>query len=178
MIRSAFLAMLALCASAAFAAVWAQQDTYRLAPGDEISIKVFDNEDISGEFQVDAAGNISFPLLGQVKASGKTVGQLTTDITVALDKDYLVNPKVSVEVLNFRPIFVIGQVNSPGSYPYSAGMTVRQAVALAGGYTRRASTSGMTIIRQDPSGATITVEVEEDSQILPGDTVEIDRRFL
>ena len=178
MIRTVFLAMLALCASAALAGVSAQQESYRLAPGDEVSIKVFDNEDISGEFQVDAAGNISFPLLGQVKAGGKTVEQLNTDITVALDKDYLVNPKVSVEVLNFRPIFVIGQVNSPGSYPYSSGMTVRHAVALAGGYTRRASTSSMTIIRQDPSGATINVEVFEDTQILPGDTVEIDRRFL
>lgn len=177
MLRSAFLAVLVLCASAALAVASAQQ-AYRLAPGDEVSIKVFDNEDISGEFQLDASGNISFPLLGQVKAAGKTVDELTADITAALDKDYLVNPKVSVEVLNFRPIFVIGQVNSPGSYPYSAGMTVRQAVALAGGYTRRASTSSMTVIRQDPSGATVNVEVYEDTQILPGDTVEIDRRFL
>lgn len=177
MIRSAFLAMLLLCVGAALSTVSAQA-TYRLAPGDEVSINVFDNEDISGDFAVDAAGNISFPLLGQVKAAGKTVEELTTDITVALDKDYLVNPKVSVEVLNFRPIFVIGQVNSPGSYPYSAGMTVRQAVALAGGYTRRASTSSMTVIRQDATGATVNVEVYEDTQILPGDTVEIDRRFL
>jgi len=178
MVRRAFLALLMLCAGAALSAAAAQQGTYRLAPGDEVSIKVFDNEDISGKFQIDAGGNISFPLLGQVKAAGKTVGELTTDLTVALDKDYLVNPKVSVEVLNFRPIFVIGQVNAPGSYPYSAGMTVRQAVALAGGYTRRASTSGMSLIRLDASGATVTVEATEDTQILPGDTIEIDRRFL
>lgn len=178
MVRRAFLALLMLCAGTLVSAVSAQQAAYRLAPGDELSIKVFDNEDISGNFQVDAGGNIAFPLLGQVKAAGKTVTELTNDLTVALDRDYLVNPKVSVEVLTFRPIFVIGQVNAPGSYPYTAGMTVRQAVALAGGYTRRASTSSMTVIRQDPSGGTVTVEVYEDTQILPGDTIEIDRRFL
>lgn len=178
MARSVLLALCLLLADGAFTLGAAQQSSYRLAPGDELSIKVFDNDDISGEYQVDGSGTISFPLLGKVQASGLSVEQLTADLTAALDKDYLVNPKVSVEVLNFRPIFVIGQVNAPGSYPYSAGMTVRHAVALAGGYTRRASTSSMTVIRQDASGATIQVEVYEDTQILPGDTVEIDRRFL
>jgi len=178
MLRSGLLALLMLCASAAFSLGSADQVNYRLAPGDELSINVFDNEDISGDYQVDAGGAISFPLLGKVPAAGRTVEQLAGEITAALDRDYLVNPRVSVEVLSFRPIFVIGQVNAPGSFPYSAGMTVRHAVALAGGYTRRASTSSMTVIRQDTSGATIEVEVYEDTQILPGDTVEIDRRFL
>jgi polysaccharide export outer membrane protein len=178
MLRSSLLALLLLCASAVFSLGSAQPDGYRLAPGDELSINVFDNDDISGDYQVDGGGTISFPLLGKVQAAGRTVEQLTTELTAALDKDYLVSPKVSVEVLNFRPIFVIGQVNAPGSYPFSSGMTVRHAVALAGGYTRRASTSSMTVIRQDTSGATIEVEVYEDTQILPGDTVEIDRRFL
>lgn len=150
---------------------------YRLATGDQLRIKVFDNEDISGEYGIDAAGNVNFPLVGQVKAAGLTVDAFTADLTRRLDADYLVNPKVSVEVLNFRPIFVIGQVNSPGSYAYSPGMTVRQAVALAGGYTRRASTSGMTIIRQD-GGGTVELEAEEDTEVLPGDTIEVDRRFL
>lgn len=156
----------------------AENAVYRMAPGDELKINVFDNPDISGEYQVDAAGNISFPLVGQVRAAGLTVDELKTDLTARLNRDYLVDPKLSVEVLNFRPIFVIGQVNAPGSYPYSSGMTVRQAVALAGGYTRRASTSSMTVIRSDGTGGTIEVELEEDSPVLPGDTIEIDRRFL
>lgn len=151
---------------------------YRLAPGDELKIRVFDHPDISGDYQVDAAGNISFPLVGQVRAAGLTVDELKANLTAELNRDYLVDPKLSVEVLNFRPIFVIGQVNAPGSYPYASGMTVRQAVALAGGYTRRASTSSMTIIRSNAEGGTSELEVEEDDPVLPGDTIEIDRRFL
>ncbi len=155
----------------------ADTTAYRLASGDQLRIRVFDNEDISGEYNVDAAGNVNFPLVGQIKAGGMTVDAFAADLTRRLDAEYLVNPKISVEVLNFRPIFVIGQVNSPGSFTYAPGMTVRQAVALAGGYTRRASTSSMTIIRQDGSG-TIEVEAGEDTAVLPGDTIEIDRRFL
>lgn len=168
--------LLALGALLPAATAWAAAD-YRLAAGDELRIKVFDNEDISGEYQIDAAGNVNFPLVGQVKAAGLTVDQFSQDLTQRLNADYLVDPKVSVEVLNFRPIFVIGQVNTPGSYSYQPGMTVRQAVALAGGYTRRASTSSMTIIRQEGTG-TIEVEADEDTPVLPGDTIEVDRRFL
>lgn len=174
------LALLCLALTASLTALTgapAAAADYRLASGDELRIKVFDNEDISGEYLVDAAGNVNFPLVGQVQAAGLTVDQFTQDLTRRLDAEYLVNPKVSVEVLNFRAIFVIGQVNAPGSYAYSPGMTVRQAVALAGGYTRRASTSSMTIIRQDGTG-TIEVEAEEDTPVMPGDTIEIDRRFL
>jgi len=169
---------LLLVAAASGSRAAEQTAVYRLAPGDELKINVFDNPDISGEYQVDAAGNITFPLLGLVRAGGLTVEELTRDLVERLDRDYLVNPKVSVEVLNFRPIFVIGQVTAPGSYPYSAGMTVRQAVALAGGYTRRASTSSMVIIRQDGSGGTAELEATEDTSVLPGDTIEIERRFL
>jgi len=176
---SLFLRGFCLILVAMIAGLPAAADTaaYRLASGDELRIKVFDNEDISGEYQVDAAGNVNFPLVGQIQAAGLTVDQFSADLTRRLDADFLVDPKLSVEVLNFRPIFVIGQVNAPGSYSYSPGMTVRQAVALAGGYTRRASTSSMTIIRQDGT-TTLEVEVYEDSPVLPGDTIEIDRRFL
>ncbi len=177
LVRGVCLALLALALVIPGLPAAAQTAAYRLASGDELRIKVFDNEDISGEYQVDAAGNVNFPLVGQVKAAGLTIDQFTADLTRRLDAEYLVDPKLSVEVLNFRPIFVVGQVNSPGSYDYSPGMTVRQAVAMAGGYTRRASTSGMTIIRQD-GNATIEVEAEEDTPVLPGDTIEVDRRFL
>ena len=170
--------LLLLAVAAVLPATGGEAAIYRLAAGDELKINVFDHPDISGEYQVDAAGNISFPLIGQVRAAGLTVDELKGDLTQRLNRDYLVDPKLSVEVLNFRPIFVIGQVNAPGSYPYASGMTVRQAVALAGGYTRRASTSSMTIIRTNELGGTTELEVEEDDQVLPGDTIEIDRRFL
>lgn len=153
-------------------------DAYRVNVGDILKIQVFGHPDVSGEFEVDAGGNITFPLLGYVKAEGIDVGELKENITLALDKDYLVNPRVSVEVLNFRPFFILGQVNAPGSYPYRNGLNIRQAVALGGGYTRRARTSSMTIVRIDESGARVELEATEDTFILPGDTIEISRRIF
>jgi polysaccharide export outer membrane protein len=152
-------------------------ETYRLGAGDRLQVVVFGHPDVSGQFDVDGAGNITFPLLGQVEAAGRTVEDLRAEIETNLNRDYLVNPSVTVEVLNYRPFFILGQVNEPGSYAYQAGMTVRQAVALAGGYTRRASTSGIQVVRQTADGP-LEMEVEEDALVFPGDTIEVERRFF
>ena len=150
---------------------------YRLSVGDKINIVVFGQEDVSGEFQIDGAGNITMPLLGQVAAANRTVTQLQAEITAALDRDYIVNPRVSIEVLNFRPFYILGQVNTPGSYSYVAGMDVRQAIAIAGGFTRRARTSTVTLIRETGQG-TVEIEAKPDVPILPGDTIEVERRLF
>jgi protein involved in polysaccharide export with SLBB domain len=150
---------------------------YRVSSGDKLSIVVFGQEDVSGQFQVDGAGNITMPLLGQVAAAGRTIAQLQSEITVALDKDYIVNPRVSIEVLNYRPFYILGQVNSPGSYPFVAGMDVRQAIAIAGGFTRRARTSSVTVIRETAKGS-VEIEAKPDAPILPGDTIEVERRLF
>ncbi len=150
---------------------------YRLSSGDKLSIVVFGQEDVSGEFQIDGAGNITMPLLGQVVAAGRTVTQLQSEITLALDRDYIVNPRVSIEVLNYRPFYILGQVNSPGSYAYSSGMDVRQAIAIAGGFTRRARTSSVTVIRET-AGSTQEIDASPDMPILPGDTIEVERRLF
>ncbi len=152
-------------------------ETYQLASGDRLQVNVFGHPDLSGEFEIDGSGNITFPLLGTVPAAGRTIEELRTQVETALNRDYLVDPSVNVEVLNYRPFFILGQVNEPGSYPYQPGMTVRQAVALAGGYTRRASTSSMQLIRQNSEGTT-EMEVGENALIFPGDTIEIERRFF
>jgi polysaccharide export outer membrane protein len=123
------------------------------------------------------AGNITMPLLGQVQAASRTLTELRADITTALDRDYIVNPKVSIEVLNYRPFYILGQVASPGSYPYVTGMDVRQAVAIAGGFTPRARTSTVTVIRQSAQGA-VKIEATPDVPVLPGDTIEIQRRLF
>ena len=102
---------------------------------------------------------------------------MRADITTALDRDYIVNPKVSIEVLNYRPFYILGQVASPGSYPYVTGMDVRQAVAIAGGFTPRARTSTVTVIRQSAQGA-VKIEATPDVPVLPGDTIEIQRRLF
>jgi protein involved in polysaccharide export with SLBB domain len=150
---------------------------YRLSIGDKLHILVFGQDDVSGEFQIDGAGNITMPLLGQVHAASRTLTELRADITTALDRDYIVNPKVSIEVLNYRPFYILGQVASPGSYPYVTGMDVRQAVAIAGGFTPRARTSTVTVIRQSAQGA-VKIEATPDVPVLPGDTIEIQRRLF
>ena len=150
---------------------------YRLSVGDKLHILVFGQDDVSGEFQIDGAGNITMPLLGQVHAASRTLTQLQANITTALDRDYIVNPKVSIEVLNYRPFYILGQVASPGSYPYVSGMDVRQAVAIAGGFTPRARTSTVTVIRQSAQG-TNKIEATPDVPVFPGDTIEVQRRLF
>jgi polysaccharide export outer membrane protein len=150
---------------------------YRLSPGDKLEINVFGEPDLSGEFDVNQNGNVTYPLLGQVEARGRTVAELRDVIAQQLNARYLVDPKVSVEVLNYRPFFILGEVNNPGSYPFQAGMNVREAVALAGGYTRRAVTSEMILIRPTEDGE-VNLEVQPQTRVLPGDTIEVQRRFF
>lgn len=150
---------------------------YHLSTGDKLQINVFGEPDLSGEFDVNEGGSITYPLLGQIVAVGRTVEELRQALATELNRNYLVNPKVSVEVLNYRPFFILGEVNNPGSYPYQSDMTVRQAVALAGGYTRRAVTSEMTLIRPTEDGE-VELEVEQRARVLPGDTIQVERRFF
>jgi polysaccharide export outer membrane protein len=152
-------------------------DEYRLGPGDRLDITVFGHPDVSGEFEVGGSGQVTLPLLGQVAAAGLTVTELTDRIAAALDRDYLVNPRVTIEVLNYRPFYILGEINSPGSYPYISGLSIRQAVAIAGGFTRRARESPVVVIRDTENGRE-TVEVNLDAPVLPGDTIEIERRLF
>lgn len=150
---------------------------YRLAAGDRLRINTFGHPDVSGEFEIDATGFIVFPLLGQVRAAGFGVDELTRSMTAELDSRFIVDPSLSVDVLNFRPFFILGQVNRPNSYPYRSGLTVRQAVALAGGFTRRAKTGVVTVVRQADDGPQ-EFRASIDTTLLPGDTVEVSRRLF
>jgi len=152
-------------------------DEYRLGPGDKLGVKVFGHDDLSGEFVIDGTGQIAMPLIGRVSAMGQTLQEIQDELTAILNRDFIVDPKVAVEVLNYRPFFILGQVEKPGSYPYVNGLDVRQAVALAGGFTRRAKTSTVTVVRRTPDG-NLTLRAWPDSPILPGDTIEVDRRFF
>ena len=100
-----------------------------------------------GEFEVGAAGTIDMPLIGSVPAMGVTVGQLQSDVTTRLRNGYLNDPKVSVQVLNYRPFFITGEVQKTGEFPYKAGLTVQDAIGVAGGYTYRANTGRVYIRR-------------------------------
>ena len=150
---------------------------YRLAAGDSVRITTFGHPEVSGEFDIDDDGFIKFPLLGLIEAAGKSMAELEEALRVPLDRDYLVDPQVSAEILSFRPFYITGQVTQPGRYTFSSGMTVRQAVAMAQGYTRRARTASMILIRATDGGA-LRIEADEDTQIQPGDTIEIRRRYF
>jgi polysaccharide export outer membrane protein len=150
---------------------------YRLGPGDRLSVVVFGQDDLSGELAVDGQGRISLPLIGQVRARNRTVNELQQIVTDLFSKDYLIDPRISIEVTNYRPFYIYGQVNKPGSYPYVSGMTVRQAIALAGGYTRRASEEPVSITRTTLDEL-INIEGYLRTVVLPGDTIEVYRRLF
>lgn len=154
-----------------------ERGAYLLGAGDRLRVTVFGQEDMSGEVSVTGAGDISLPFVGKVKAGGLTVGQLETRIIDLLQPDYIKNPRVSVEVLNFRPFDIIGEVRRPGSYPYRNGMTVLNAVAMAGGFTYRAEEDEFTIQRAtDPEAR--KEEAGPNAVVYPGDLIEVKERFF
>ena len=150
--------------------------TYRLGSGDRVKITVFRHEDLSGEFALDGAGNFAMPLIGEVQAYGVTTRELEARLQQKLQDGYLVEPQVSVEVLNYRPFYILGEVKTPGAYPYVNGMTVLNAVALAGGFSYRAKQSDFLLQRGGSnSGST---QVAGDAALLPGDIVTVQERFF
>ncbi|WP_241911688.1 polysaccharide biosynthesis/export family protein [Telmatospirillum siberiense] len=150
---------------------------YRLGTGDKVRVTVFNEADLSGDFDVNDQGAVALPLVGQVDAVGKTVAEFQAEIAQKYGATYLVNPRVSVAVLNYRPFFILGEVKTPASYPYVNGMTVINAIALAGGYTPRANKQNIVIKRaNDPSATEQTVN--EDAPVLPGDVIRVPERFF
>jgi len=150
---------------------------YYLGPGDKLNVVVFGHQDLSGEFEIDVAGHISLPLLGQIAAADRTVRELQHQIEARLDREFIVDPRVSIEVRNFRPFFILGQVNKPGSYPYQSGIDIRQAVAIGGGFTRRAASATVTLIRRTAEGK-LRYRATLDVPVLPGDTIVVERRLF
>lgn len=170
------ITVLLICMSAANA----QQDAteYRLGSGDLIKITVFGQSDLSVETRLSNVGIIRYPFLGDIKLVGKTVNQIEELIDKGLRGDYLVNPSVSVTVVEYRPFFIDGEVKQPGGYPYQPGLSVDKAAALAGGYTERANTDGDIIIRRNVQGREIRLELSASDTILPGDIVTVQARFF
>jgi polysaccharide export outer membrane protein len=127
----------------------------RLAPGDKIRVTVYGEDKISGEYQIDNSGTVSLPLAGTVEAAGLTKPELEHALTEKLKSGYLRNPKVTVDVVSFRPFYVLGEVAKPGEYPYRSGLNVLSAIAIAGGATYRANNTVVLIQR---SGSTEMTE--------------------
>lgn len=171
------VALLVLSIAALANAAHAAEAAYKLGTGDKIRVTVFGEKDLSGEFEVNDQGMAALPLIGPVKIAGKTIGEAETLITAAYGKDYLVNPRVTVEVLNYRPFFILGEVQKPGSYPYVNGMTVINAVALAGGYTPRANRDRI-MMKRAANPAAGEQQVGEYTAVLPGDVIRVPERLF
>lgn len=153
-----------------------EAEIYRLGPGDKVRVSVFNEPSLSGVFEVDGSGHVALPLVGEMPARGITVRELEGQLTNVLAGGYLVSPRVAIEVINYRPFYIIGEVREPGRYPYVDGMTVMNAVAMAGGYTYRARESRAEIKRQGKD------EVDRDASpnatVMPGDVITIPERFF
>ena len=151
---------------------------YHLGGGDKLRIITFSVPDLTGEFIVDDQGNIALPLVGVVPADGLTPEQLGQKIRDELkNKNLIANPSVSVQVVAYRPVFVLGEVNKPGMYPYQPGMTMLTAVAIAGGFTYRAVEDYAADVRT-ANGKVIRGNVTPNSFIAPGDVLKVyQRRF-
>jgi polysaccharide biosynthesis/export protein VpsN len=149
---------------------------YRLSAGDKVRIAVFGEDDLTVTSRVSARGTISFPLLGELKVADLTPGDLEELVASRLRGPYLVDPRVSVSIEEYRQFFVMGQVNRPGSYAYLPGLTVRKAVSIAGGYTERASRSKIFVVTEGNSRQ--ERKVGQDDPLGPGDTIIVKESFF
>jgi protein involved in polysaccharide export with SLBB domain len=152
-------------------------DAYRLGSGDKLSINVFGENELSGEFLVGDDGRVDLPLIGAVPAQGQSVTEFQNAVVARYSAGYLKDPKVSVSVLNYRPFFIQGEVGKGGEYPYKAGLTVREAVAIAGGFTYRANTDKV-FIRRAGADQEVEVSLAQRVPINPGDIVRVPERFF
>lgn len=152
--------------------------TYKLGAGDIISIKVFGEDDLSRDrIKVSDTGTVPYPVLGELRIRGRTVGELEKLVTDGLRGRYLVNPRVAVTIEEYRQFFINGQVDKPGGYSYQPAMTVAKAISLAGGLKERASVNKMYIVRED-NPAQGKVKVDMGAEVRPGDILTIEESFF
>lgn len=147
---------------------------YQLGPGDQIRINVFGLDALNNTYLVGDTGEISLPMIGAVTASGKTITRFEADVADSIRARQLVlEPKVSAQILAYRPFFILGEVQRPGQYPYVPGMSVMTAVSVAGGYTFRANTKTATVTRSSIKGS-----VGPDSSVQPGDLIQVQESWF
>ncbi len=150
---------------------------YRVGAGDRLSIRVVGEPDLTGEFIVDASGILSMPYVQSVRVASLNTGQIEKLIVQKLKSGYLRDPKVSVQAIALRPFYIMGEVATGGSFPYQPGMTVQNAIAIAGGYNTRAD-HGTVLITRKLSKGTATYKVPVTTQVYPGDIVYIRERWF
>ncbi|MFC0685473.1 polysaccharide biosynthesis/export family protein [Novosphingobium clariflavum] len=153
------------------------ETAYALGSGDKLRITVYGEDKLTGEYMVDSGGSVAFPLVGAVQARGLTASTLAERIAGALRQGYLDAPSVSIDVLNYRPYYILGEVSKPGEYPYADSLTIFSAVAKAEGFTYRADERRVFIRHKDEAGETL-YRLDGATPVLPGDTIRVlERKF-
>ena len=152
-------------------------ESYKLGSSDRLRVTVFGHPDLSGEFEVDGTGSISLPLVGQVEALGLSTVELEQTIAAKLSEGYILNPRISAEVINYRPFYVLGEVGRAGEYPYTNGLTVQNAIAAAGGFSYRANKK-VVYIKSIDSDREIAYDLTPTTIVKPGDTIRIGERIF
>lgn len=150
---------------------------YTLGAGDRIRITVFNHDDLSGDYSLDGRGRFSMPLIGAVNAAGLTSSDLEAVLIDRLKPDYLVNPRIYIQVVSYRPYYLVGEAANTGAFPYVAGMTYLKAIAIAGGFTYRAKQDQVFVVRaNDPEQEEVKLDVNEKVQ--PGDIIRVAERLF
>lgn len=156
----------------------ADQSVYRLGAGDLISISVYDEPDLSlKELRIGLSGKISYPLLGDVQVAGLSPKELENKLMDRLKGPYLVDPSVTVSIINYRPFYVTGEVKKPGSYSFHPGLTIDRAISIAGGFTERASKSKIFVVHDDED-ATDKSRTGLADVVRPGDVITVEQSFF
>lgn len=151
--------------------------TYRLGVGDKLRVTVYGEQDLSGQFEVSPLGTIGLPLIGEIAAKGRAPSEVRDAVAAKLSGGYMKNPRVTVDVVAYRPFYVHGEVRSSGEFPYKSGLRVRDAVALAGGYTYRANQNHVLLVREGQEQE-IRIALPSDVLIMPGDNIRVPERFF
>jgi polysaccharide export outer membrane protein len=165
-------------AATSYATATTQPQIYRLALGDKVKITVFNEPDVSGEFQINSAGRIALPLGGDVVAVNRTADELERAVAAKLNGRYVKNPRVAVEVSSYRPFNVVGEVKNAGQYAYRPGLTIHDAVAMAGGYTYRANTHTVYVRGQSDKGERTINSDNAPVTVSPGDNIRVPERYF
>lgn len=152
-------------------------DEYQLGPGDEIKITVYDEPDLTIQAKINKSGSVNFPFLDELKVVGLTSKEVEERVYAGLLGDYLIDPHVTVSIVNYRPFFIHGQVKRPGGYAYQDDLTLDKAIALAGGLTNRASTSDW-VLKRLVNGKTITITADITTKVRPDDIIKIEQTFF
>lgn len=171
---------LLLCAVLALSS-YADETRYELGAGDLISIRVYDEPDLSiDEVRIGLSGEISYPLLGDIRVAGLSPKELENKLVSGLKGPFLIDPSVTVSVVEYRPFYITGEVVKPGSYPFHPGLTVDKAISIAGGFTERASKRSIYVLHDDadPTNDDARIAVKLIDVVKPGDVLTVEQSFF